>query len=207
MKNIIFLGPPGSGKGTNAAKASEAMGIPRLSTGDMLREHMKGGTTLGREAKAFVDAGQLVPDAVVIEMIRERLTQPDCAGGVIFDGFPRTAPQAEALDTIVKIDQVLNLEIADEVIVDRMKGRRVCPGCGFTSHTSLLGGRTHCEVCEAELVLREDDAPQTVLSRLEVYHEQTKPLIDFYNARGILRSVSADGDVVEVKERVMKALE
>ncbi len=207
MKNIIFLGPPGSGKGTHAHKASRAMGIPRLSTGDMLREHMKMDTALGREAKAFIEAGQLVPDTLVIEMIKERLAEPDCANGVIFDGFPRTEPQAEALDAIAQIDLVLNLEIEDESIVSRMKGRRVCPGCGFTSHTSWLGERADCPQCGQALTIRKDDAPETVLNRLAVYHAQTKPLIAYYTGRGLLRSVSSDGEVSQVEERVQKALQ
>ncbi len=207
MKNVIFLGPPGSGKGTHAEKASKAMGIPRLSTGDMLREHIKKDTPLGREAKAFIEAGQLVPDTLVIEMLKERLAQPDCAGGAIFDGFPRTERQAEELAEIAKIDRVLNLSIEDESIVRRMEGRRVCPGCGFTSHTSWLNGKDVCEQCGTGLVQRKDDAPETVLERLRVYHAQTKPLIDFYRRQGILYTVDTDGDVQDVTVRVMEALQ
>lgn len=203
---IIFLGPPGSGKGTHAQQISEAMGIPRLSTGDMLRENMKSGTTLGLEAKRYVESGQLVPDALVIEMLKERLTQDDCAQGVIFDGFPRTQPQAEALEEVVSIDAVVNLEIPDESIVKRMAGRRVCPACGFTSHTSWLDGRTDCGQCGAELTMRDDDAPETVLARLTVYHAQTKPLIAYYDQRGLLRRVSSEGDVADVHARVREAL-
>lgn len=206
MRNIIFLGPPGSGKGTQAQRVSAALSLPRLSTGDMLREHMKKDTPLGREAKAYIEAGKLVPDALVIDMLRERVSQPDCAQGVIFDGFPRTEPQAEALDSIVKIDRVLNLDLPDEVIVERMAGRRVCPACGFTTHETLLQGRIDCEQCGGVLVRREDDAPETVLARLRVYHEQTAPLIDYYQRRGLLVSVSSLGDVAEVAERVQKAL-
>ncbi len=206
MSNTIFLGPPGSGKGTHAEKASKAMGIPRLSTGDMLREHIKNGTPLGREAKAFMEAGQLVPDTLVIEMLKERLTQPDCANGVIFDGFPRTERQAEELAEVICVDRVLNLSIDDEKIVSRMKGRRVCPNCGFTSHTSWLMDRTACEACGTTLIMRKDDAPETVLERLHVYHEQTKPLIAYYENKGILRTVDAEGDVREIEDRVQEAL-
>lgn len=206
MKHIIFLGPPGSGKGTHAEKASKLLGIPRISTGDMLREHMKGDTPLGREAKGYMEAGQLVPDALVIKMLKERLSTPECANGAIFDGFPRTGPQAEALAEVVPIDAVINLEIADQAIVDRMKGRRVCPKCGFTSHTSWLGRKTDCEKCGSDLVIRSDDQPETVLARLRVYHEQTKPLIAYYKERGLLRSVNSEGDVTDVEERVRKAL-
>jgi len=204
--NVIFLGPPGSGKGTQAHKTSQDLGIPRLSTGDMLREHMKNDTPLGREARAFVEAGQLVPDGVVIGMIRERLAEPDCAQGVIFDGFPRTDAQAEALAKIVRIDRVLNLTIEDEAIVNRMKGRRVCPACGFTSHTSWLDGKEDCPKCGENLTIRKDDAPETVLERLKVYHAQTKPLIAYYQAQGLLESVDSGGDVADVEERVRKAL-
>lgn len=206
MRNIIFLGPPGSGKGTHAERASKALGIPRLSTGDMLREHMKNGTALGHEAKAFIEAGQLVPDTLVIQMLKERLAEPDCARGAIFDGFPRTEPQAEALDAIAGIDLVVNMELADEVIVNRMKGRRVCPDCGHTSHTSWLGGKTDCEKCGAALIIRKDDEPETVMARLTVYHAQTKPLIDYYKSRGVLKTVSSEGEVEAVAERVREAL-
>lgn len=205
MRNIIFLGPPGSGKGTHAEKASRSMSIPRLSTGDMLREHMKQGTALGQEASAFVNSGNLVPDDVIIGMIRERLTDADCKGGVIFDGFPRTAAQAEALDGIAKIDLVINLEIDDDRIVSRMSGRRVCPACGHTSHTSLMQGNG-CAECKTEMIIRKDDVPETVKARLAVYHEMTKPLIDYYSKRGILRSVDSDGTLAEAEARVCEAL-
>lgn len=207
MKNIVFLGPPGSGKGTHAQKVSVKLGIPRLSTGDMLREHMKNDTALGREAKGYIEAGALVPDSLVIEMLKERLQQPDVKNGVIYDGFPRTEPQAEALDRITKIDLVINMDIADDAIVRRMEGRRVCPSCGFTTHTSWLDGKVDCEKCGAELTIRKDDMPETVLSRLEVYHAQTKPLIDYYAAHGLLRTVQSDGPVEAVEERVWKALQ
>ncbi len=204
---VIFLGPPGSGKGTHAGKASDSLGLPRLSTGDMLREHMKNDTALGRRAKGFVEAGQLVPDALVIEMIRERLQAPDCANGAIFDGFPRTETQAEELAKIVPIGKVLNLAIADESIVNRMKGRRVCPKCGHTAHTSWLNGKTDCPDCGTALTIRSDDMPETVLARLSVYHAQTKPLIHYYETRGLLVTVDTDGEVRDVEERVRKALQ
>ncbi|MDR0896768.1 MAG: adenylate kinase [Oscillospiraceae bacterium] len=204
--NVVFLGPPGSGKGTHAHKASQQLGIPRLSTGDMLRENIKQGTKLGQEAKAYIEAGQLVPDALVIAMLSERLAQPDCQNGAIFDGFPRTEPQAEALDQIATIDRVLNLAIADEAIVNRMKGRRVCPACGFTSHTSWLGDKTDCPQCGKGLTIRSDDAPETVLARLSVYHAQTKPLISYYEQRGLLNTIDSDGEVEAVTARVLEAL-
>jgi adenylate kinase len=172
----------------------------------MLRENIKQGTPLGQEAKAFIEAGQLVPDALVIAMLSERLAQPDCQNGVIFDGFPRTAPQAEALDKITTIDRVLNLAIADEAIVNRMKGRRVCPACGFTSHTSWLGEKTDCPQCGQGLIIRSDDVPETVLARLSVYHAQTKPLVAYYEQRGLLKTVDSDGAVADVTARVFEAL-
>lgn len=204
--NIIFLGPPGSGKGTHAHRVSERMGIPRLSTGDMLRENIKDGTPLGLEAQSFIESGKLVPDELVIDMLKERLSQPDCANGVIFDGFPRTVRQAEELETVATIDRVLNLDIADQAIVIRMAGRRVCPACGFTSHTSWMGDSLECPKCGAVMTMRKDDAPETVLERLRVYHEQTKPLIDFYSKKGLLVTVNAEGSVDEIEKNVREAL-
>lgn len=204
--NIVFLGPPGSGKGTHAARISEAMGLPRISTGDMLRENMKLSTPLGIEAKSFVEAGKLVPDELVIDMLKERLAEPDCANGVLFDGFPRTERQAEALDEIAKIDRVINLDISDAEIVERMSGRRVCPACGFTTHVSWMGDDLACKKCGGVLEMRADDAPETVLERLRVYHRQTQPLIDYYEQKGLLRTVSSVGDVADVQQRVREAL-
>lgn len=204
--NLIFLGPPGSGKGTHAHRVSQALDIPRLSTGDMLRENMKQGTPLGLEAKAFVEAGKLVPDELVIDMLKERLAQPDCENGVIFDGFPRTERQAEALDEITTIDRVLNLDISDAEIVERMAGRRVCPACGYTSHVNWMGEGLTCKRCGAIMEQRADDAPETVLERLRVYHAQTKPLIAYYEKKGLLRTVGSVGDVEEVALRVQEAL-
>lgn len=204
--NIIFLGPPGSGKGTQAQRVGEAMGIPRLSTGDMLREGIKAGTALGLEAKAYMDAGKLVPDVLVIDMLKERLAQPDCASGVIFDGFPRTVVQAEALEQVAAIDRVLNLDVPDAAIVERMAGRRVCPACGYTSHVSWMGDSLACKRCGALMEQRQDDAPETVLERLRVYHEQTKPLIAFYEKRGLLKTIQSVGDVDEIAGRIQEAL-
>lgn len=205
MKNIIFLGPPGSGKGTHAEKISKLLGVPRLSTGDMLRENMKQGTRLGEEARALVESGQLVPDGVIIGMIQGRMREADCANGVIFDGFPRTLAQAEALSEIAKIDLVVNLEIEDERIVSRMSGRRVCPDCGATSHLSLMQD-ARCTACGTEMIIRKDDAPETVRNRLSVYHTQTKPLIDYYGRQGLLKSVDSDGTLAEAEARVYEAV-
>lgn len=204
--NIVFLGPPGSGKGTQAQRLSAEMDIPRLSTGDMLREHMKQETPLGMEAKAYVEAGKLVADQVVIDMIKERIAEPDCAKGVIFDGFPRTIRQAQALDAIIHIDRVVSLDIADEAIVERMAGRRVCPACGYTSHINWMGDSLACPKCGAVMELRKDDAPETVLGRLRVYHEQTRPLIDYYAGKGLLKTVPSIGDVELIAQNVREAL-
>lgn len=205
LKNVIFLGPPGSGKGTHAEKVSQSFGIPRLSTGDMLREQIKANTKLGMEAKKFMDAGQLVPDEIILGMVDQRLQEPDCANGCIFDGFPRTEPQAAALAVIVAIGCVVNMHIADEAIVERMQGRRVCPVCGHTSHLSWMKNEA-CDRCNQTMVIRADDMPETVLNRLRVYHAQTKPLIDYYTKQGVLHTVDADGDVMEVAKRVYEAL-
>lgn len=204
--NIIFLGPPGSGKGTHAQRISEALGIPRLSTGDMLRENVKLDTPLGQEAKAYMDAGKLVPDQLILDMIQERLKEADTASGVIFDGFPRTEFQAEALGKIVSIDRVINLDIDDAAIVKRMAGRRACPACGFTSHTSWMGDGLTCKQCGAVMEMRADDAPETVLERLRVYHAQTQPLIDYYTKLNLLHTVDSDGDVEQVAARVREAV-
>jgi len=186
---IVFLGPPGAGKGTQAVRVCAHMGIPQISTGDILRRAMQEGTETGAKAKAFVDAGQLVPDELVIAIVAERLREPDCLGGYILDGFPRTVAQAEALEKIASLDAVVNISIADEQLIARLSGRRACPGCGGTYHVDMLGGRANCEACGAGLVQRDDDKPETVQNRLAVYHKQTKPLIDFYAARGLLQTI------------------
>ena len=187
--NVIFLGPPGAGKGTQAARVCERLGIPQISTGDILRKAMKEGTPTGLAAKRYVDAGQLVPDEVVIDIVRERLAQDDCRGGYLLDGFPRTVQQAEALAGFADIDAVIDIEVSDEKLIERLSGRRVCLSCGGTYHVSQLAGRTVCERCGAELVQRNDDKPETVLNRLNVYHAQTAPLIAWYGERGLLREV------------------
>ena len=187
--NIIFLGPPGAGKGTQAQRICDALGIPQISTGDILRRAMKEGTETGLKAKSYIDAGQLVPDGVIIDIVKERLQMEDCAGGYILDGFPRTVPQAEALDTFAKIDSVIDLDVADQVLVERLSGRRVCLKCGATYHVSMLNGETRCAKCGDELVQLNDDKAETVLNRLEVYHAQTAPLIGYYEKKGLLRKV------------------
>ena len=204
--NIIFLGPPGAGKGTQAQRICDALKIPQISTGDILRRAMKEGTETGLKAKSYIDAGELVPDQVIIDIVRERLAMDDCSKGYILDGFPRTVPQAEALDTFAKIDSVIELAVEDQVLVDRLSGRRVCLKCGATYHISMLGGKTHCDKCGEELVQRKDDKAETVLNRLEVYHAQTAPLIGYYEAKGLLHKVDGDQGMDKTFDAIMKEL-
>ena len=190
--NIIFFGAPGAGKGTQAEIVSKKLDIPTISTGNIIREAIKNGTEMGLSAKSYIDAGKLVPDEVVIGIIKDRLDKDDCKNGFILDGFPRTIPQAKALDEMgVKIDVVLNIEVSDEDIVNRMSGRRTCPKCGSTYHIEFNPTKTEgvCDNCGAELTVRKDDHPDVVKSRLDVYHSETEPLKAFYEEKGILRTV------------------
>lgn len=187
--NIIFLGPPGAGKGTHAQLLMNELGIPQISTGDMLRQAMKAGTEMGLSAKRYIEAGELVPDEVVIGIVKDRLQAEDCKKGYILDGFPRTVKQAEALGQFAKIDVALNISLADDVIISRLSGRRVCLKCGATYHVSTLNGREDCAACGDKLVQRKDDAPETVKNRLSVYAAQTAPLIDYYQQLGLLKTV------------------
>lgn len=207
---LILLGAPGAGKGTQAEKICEKLSIPAISTGNIIREALKNGTEMGLKAKSFIDAGQLVPDEVVIGIIKDRLAQNDCANGFILDGFPRTIPQAEALDEMgVEIDKVIDIEVPDEKITDRMSGRRVCKECGASYH--LLYKKPDkegiCNLCGGELVQRKDDHPDTVLDRLKVYHEQTEPLKDFYAKKGKLRIVEGQENVEDTTAATFRALE
>jgi len=205
--NIILFGPPGAGKGTQAEIISKTLNIPTISTGAIIRGAVKDGTPMGLSAKAFMDAGALVPDEVVIGIIKERLAKDDCKEGFILDGFPRTVPQAIALDNMgVKIDVVASLEVSDDTIVERMSGRRVCPACGATFHTIYNPSSTGntCDVCGAELLIRNDDKPEVVLNRLETYHKETEPLKDYYGNKGILKSVDGQ-EKVEDTTALMKA--
>lgn len=204
--NLIFLGPPGVGKGTHAVRLAEELGIPQISTGDMLRAAMKAGTPLGVEARGYVDNGELVPDDIIIRMVKERLEQPDSQKGFIFDGFPRTVAQAEALEAFTRIDKVLDLEAADEVILRRLTGRRVCADCGSTFHTSVIGDLTVCPKCGGTLIQRKDDQPETIQHRLDVYHQQTEPLIAHYLKRGVLVKTDGGGGVDENYQGVKQAL-
>lgn len=204
--NIIFLGPPGAGKGTQAQKICSALDIPQISTGDILRRAMKEGTETGLKAKSFIDAGQLVPDEVIIDIVKERLAMDDCRQGYILDGFPRTVPQAEALDTFATIDCVIELDVKDEVLVERLSGRRVCVKCGATYHLSMLNGKTTCDVCGEELIQRNDDKAETVLNRLKVYHDQTAPLIGYYENKGLLKKVDGAQGLENTFAAIMKTL-
>ncbi len=201
--NVIFLGPPGAGKGTQAQRICNALNIPQISTGDILRRAMKEETPTGLKAKQYVEAGKLVPDDVIIDIVRERLAMDDCQNGYILDGFPRTVPQAEALDTIAKIDVVVDLDVADEVLIARLSGRRVCLKCGATYHVSLLNGETKCAACGDELIQRKDDSAETVLARLNVYHEQTAPLVDYYQKKGNLKVIDGAQDMDTIFESIL----
>ena len=203
--NVIFLGPPGAGKGTQAVRVCERLGIPQISTGDILRRAMKEKTPTGLAAKSYIDRGALVPDSVVIEIVRERLAKEDCRAGYLLDGFPRTVPQAEALASFADIDVVVDIEVEDEALIRRISGRRVCPACGATYHVSQLEGKV-CRKCGAELIQRDDDKPETVVSRLRVYHEQTAPLIDFYAGQGLLRQVDGAQPMDACTEAIFAAL-
>ena len=193
---IIMLGAPGAGKGTQAKKIAEHYGIPHISTGDIFRANIKNGTDLGKKAKEYMDQGLLVPDELTCDLVMDRIQQDDCVNGFVLDGFPRTIPQAEALDAALEkigqhMDYAIDVDVPDDNIVNRMSGRRACLDCGATYHVVSLPPKTEgkCDHCGSDLVLREDDKPETVQKRLSVYHDQTQPLIDYYKKQGILKSV------------------
>lgn len=210
---IIMLGAPGAGKGTQAKKIAEKYGIPHISTGDIFRANIKGGTELGMKAKSYMDQGQLVPDDVTIGMLLDRISEADCANGYVLDGFPRTIPQAESLtkalsDRGEKMDYAIDVDVPDEAIVTRMAGRRACLKCGATYHIVYNAPKTEgvCDVCGEKLVLRDDDKPETVLKRLTVYHDQTQPLIEYYKEAGILATVDGTKDLNKVFEDIVNVL-
>lgn len=210
---VIMLGAPGAGKGTQAKKIAEKYEIPHISTGDIFRANIKNGTELGNKAKSYMDQGHLVPDELTCDLVVDRINQADCKNGYVLDGFPRTIPQAEALKAALEkmgetIDYAINVEVPDENIVNRMGGRRACPGCGCTYHIKHNPPKVEdiCDVCGAKLVLRDDDKPETVTKRLSVYHEQTKPLIDFYKKEGVLREVDGTQDLNDVFQALTEIL-
>ena len=206
---LVLLGAPGAGKGTQGAILSEKLNIPTISTGNILRAAMKDGTPLGEKVKVYMDAGQLVPDELVIELVLERITQPDCKRGYILDGFPRTIPQAWALERHnVFLDAAVSLEVPDELIVNRMSGRRTCPDCGMTFHIANNPPQKEgvCDFCGTQLVSRKDDAPETVLGRLKTYHEQTEPLKDFYAKRGKLKLIESQSSIKATTTVIFKEL-
>lgn len=209
----VLLGPPGAGKGTQALRIAETFGVPQIATGDIFRANVKGETELGREAKQYMDKGELVPDDVVVKMVRARLDEDDTAEGFLLDGFPRTVPQAEALESLLadadrQLHAVLRFSIKDDEVVRRIAGRRVCPDCGATYHVEVDPPAREgvCDHCGAKLIQRDDDKEEVVRNRLDVYHRETQPLEYFYWERGLLRDVEAVGDVSEVTERTLAAL-
>ena len=210
---IIMLGAPGAGKGTQAKKIADKYGIPHISTGDIFRANIKNGTELGKKAKAYMDQGALVPDELVVDLVADRVKQPDCEKGYVLDGFPRTIPQAESLDKVLasmgqKIDYAINVEVPDKNIVRRMSGRRACVGCGATYHIVYAPTKTEgvCDRCGEKLILRDDDKPETVTKRLSVYHEQTQPLIEYYGKQGSLKEVDGTMDMEDVFADICKIL-
>lgn len=210
---IIMLGAPGAGKGTQAKKIAEKYHIPHISTGDIFRSNIKNGTELGRQAKTYMDQGLLVPDELTVNLVIDRVQQEDCKDGYVLDGFPRTIPQAEALTKALdslgqKMDYAIDVDVPDENIVNRMSGRRACVSCGATYHVAYAAPKKEgiCDVCGAELMLRDDDKPETVQKRLGVYHEQTQPLIDYYTKAGILKSVDGTKDLDDVFKAVTEIL-
>ena len=210
---VVMLGAPGAGKGTQAKKIAAKYNIPHISTGDIFRANIKNGTELGKKAKTYMDQGLLVPDELVVDLVVYRVNQEDCADGYVLDGFPRTIPQAEALTKALasqgqKLDYAIDVDVPDENIVRRMSGRRACVGCGATYHLEYAPTKKEgiCDVCGGELILRDDDKPETVEKRLGVYHEQTQPLIDYYTNAGILKRVDGTVDIEEVFQAVVQIL-
>ncbi len=210
---IIMLGAPGAGKGTQAKMIAEKYSIPHISTGDIFRANIKNGTELGKKAKSYMDKGQLVPDELTLDLIMDRFKEDDCKNGYVLDGFPRTIPQAEALDKALetageKVDFAIDVDVPDENIVKRMGGRRACVNCGATYHIVYSPTKVEgkCDKCGEDLIVRDDDKPETVLSRLDVYHTQTQPLIDYYNNQGILKTVDGTVDMKDVFNAIVDIL-
>ena len=206
---LILLGAPGAGKGTQADFIKDKLNIPVVSTGNLLRSAMAHGTELGKKVASFMDSGSLVPDELVLDLVRERIAQPDCEKGMIFDGFPRTVAQAEALDKVMKVDAVIFLHVEDDVIVHRMGGRRTCPECQTTYHVVSHPPKQEgvCDKCGSELGIRKDDRPEVVRQRLAVYHKQTEPIVKYYEAQGLLKVIECEDTIEGTSALVEKALE
>ncbi|MBR5338256.1 MAG: adenylate kinase [Lachnospiraceae bacterium] len=210
---IIMLGAPGAGKGTQAKMIADKYGVPHISTGDIFRANIKEGTELGKKAKTYMDQGLLVPDELVVDLVVDRVKNPDCAKGYVLDGFPRTIPQAECLDKALSemndsMDYAINIDVPDDNIITRMGGRRACVGCGATYHVVNIPPKKEgiCDRCGGELILRDDDKPETVKKRLDVYHEQTQPLIDYYTKKGIIKDVDGTKPMDDVFNAIVKIL-
>jgi adenylate kinase len=203
---LMFLGPPGAGKGTQAQVIAERLGIPHISTGDMLREQVRNMTPLGKKAKEYMDAGEYVPDDVIIAMVKERVGRPDAKHGFILDGFPRTSAQAETLDGFASLDAVLNVMADDEVIIKRISARRACKVCNATFDVKMAH-EGNCPKCSGEIYTRDDDRAETVKKRIRVYNEKTQPLIDYYAKKGILRDIDGDRDISEITKEILAMLE
>ena len=210
---IIMLGAPGAGKGTQAKKIADKYQVPHISTGDIFRANIKNGTELGKKAKTFMDQGLLVPDELVVDLVVDRVAQDDCENGYVLDGFPRTIPQAESLDAALakmgqKVDYAIDVDVPDENIINRMSGRRACLSCGATYHIVYNPPKKEgiCDVCGQQLVLRDDDKPETVKKRLDVYHDQTQPLIEYYKKAGVLAEVDGTLDMEEVFQAIVRIL-
>ena len=203
---LMFVGPPGAGKGTQAEKIAVKYGIPHISTGDMLREEVRNETPLGKEAKKYMDAGGYVPDDVIIAMVKGRVSKPDAKDGFILDGFPRTDVQAQALEEFASLDAVLNIVVPDDKLIHRICGRRVCKNCGATYHESMLENQKVCPKCGGPLYVRDDDKPETVKKRLSVYKEKTQPLIDYYAKKGILHDIIGSGGIDDITESIVEVL-
>lgn len=204
--NIVLLGAPGSGKGTMAQKLAVELNIPQISTGDIFRKNLREETPLGIQIKNIMASGQLVPDEITIEIVKNRLAEPDCANGYILDGFPRSIVQAQALDTFQNIDIAVNLDVDEEAIVARLSGRRFCPDCNGTFHVNTLNGANVCPACGGKLIVREDDTEATVRNRLAVYNKTTLPLVEYYTEQGKIATVDGNGSIAEVYARVISLL-
>lgn len=205
--NVILLGAPGAGKGTQATKISDKYALPHISTGDIFRENIKNQTEIGLLAKSYIDKGQLVPDEVTCKIVEERISREDCKKGYLLDGFPRNLDQAAALDKFTKIDVVLNIDIDLSLLMDRLCGRRVCKDCGESYHISVIGEGKTCSRCGGELIQRKDDNPETVGARLAVYNEQTAPLIEYYTKKGVLVNLHGDAPIDKVFEEIEQVLD